>query len=200
MDKLSDLELVGRVKKGDNAAFSVLVQRYENKIYNLAYRFVGNHADACDLAQETFIKLYHSLHTYRGEASFATWLYRVATNVCRDELRRQQRQKKLSLDEMVEQPGFALSSDNEQEMPEEVLEKKELQEQMQNFLLELSDEHRIVLIMREVQQLSYEEIAAALECSLGTVKSRLNRARQALKQKFLGQTREQLVKPARLAR
>lgn len=197
---MSDLELVNRAKKGDSEAFSVLVQRYENKIYNLAYRLVGNHADAGDLAQETFIKLYHSIHTYRGDASFATWLYRVATNVCRDELRRQQRQKKISLDEMIEQPGFALSSDNEQEMPEEVLEKKELQEQMQSFLLELSDEHRIVLIMREVQELSYEEIAAALDCSLGTVKSRLNRARQALKQKFLGQTREHLAGTARLAR
>ena len=177
--------LVQKCKNGDLDAFDQLVKRYESKVYTLAYRFTGNHADANDLAQETFIRIYQALPSFRGDSSFATWLYRIASNVCRDELRRQQRRKKISLDEVMSQSGCNLSLAYDSESPEESLEKSELQRAVQNCLNALSDEHRLILIMREIQGLSYEEIAAALDCSLGTVKSRLNRSRQALKQKVI---------------
>jgi len=177
--------LVQQSKSGNIDAFDELIKRYESKIYTVAYRFTGNHADANDLAQETFIRVYQSLPSFRGDSSFATWLYRIASNVCRDELRRQQRRKKISLDEMISQPGGNLSLADDGVSPEESLEKSELQRAVHRCLNSLSDEQRLILIMREIQELSYDEIAAALDCSLGTVKSRLNRSRQALKQKVM---------------
>lgn len=191
--------LVQKCKKGDLDAFDELVKRYENKVFTVAYRFVGNYADANDLAQETFIRVYQALPSFRGESSFATWLYRIAANVCRDELRRQHRQKKVSLDEMMSQPGGGISLADNSLSPEESLEKNELQQAVQQFLNTLSDEHRLILVMREIQGLSYDEIAVSLDCSLGTVKSRLNRARQALKQKMLG-ARELFDMPSRLVK
>lgn len=193
----SDDTLVQKCKKGDLDAFDELVKRYENKVFTIAYRFVGNYTDANDLAQETFIRVYHALPSFRGDSSFATWLYRIASNVCRDELRRQRRQKKVSLDELMSQPGGNASLADNSMTPEEVLEKNELQRAVQQCLDTLSDEHRLILVMREIQGLSYEEIAVSLDCSLGTVKSRLNRARQALKQKMTG-ARELLGMPSRL--
>lgn len=193
-----DYILVKRTKDGEPEAFDELVRRYETKIYTLAYRFTGNHADAGDLAQETFIRVYQSLSSFRGDSSFATWLYRVASNVCRDELRRQQRRKKVSLDEMLQQPsGPALYS--AEESPQEALEKAEIRELVQGCLDELSEEHRLILVMREIQGLSYEEMADTLDCNLGTVKSRLSRARQALKQRMKGK-KELLDEDGRLLR
>ncbi len=177
--------LVQQSKSGNIDAFDELIKRYESKIYTVAYKFTGNHADANDLAQETFIRVYQSLPSFRGDSSFATWIYRIASNVCRDELRRQQRRKKISLDEMMSQPGGNLSLADDGVSPEVSLEKSELQRAVQRCLNTLSDEQRLILIMREIQELSYDEIAAALDCSLGTVKSRLNRSRQALKQKVM---------------
>lgn len=191
--------LVQKCKKGDLDAFDELVKRYENKVFTIAYRFVGNYADANDLAQETFIRVYQALPLFRGDSSFATWLYRIAANVCRDELRRQHRQKKVSLDEMISQPGGGASLTDNALSPEESLEKNELQQLVQQCLNTLSDEHRLILVMREIQGLSYDEIAVTLDCSLGTVKSRLNRARQALKQKMLG-VRELFDIPSRLVK
>ncbi|GBF33773.1 RNA polymerase sigma factor RpoE [Desulfocucumis palustris] len=178
--------LVQKSKNGDLDAFDELVKKYESKIYTVAYRFTSNHADANDLAQETFIRVYQSLGTFRGDSSFATWLYRIAANVCRDELRRQQRRKKVSLDEIMSHPGGNIYLADEASSPEESLERNELQRAVQKCLNTLSEEQRLILVMREIQGLSYEEIAASLDCSLGTVKSRLSRSRQALKQKVLG--------------
>lgn len=177
--------LVDRSRKGDLDAFDELVRRYEGKVYTIAYRFMGNHADAGDLAQDAFIRAYRALPTFRGDSSFATWLYRIASNVCRDEIRRQQRHKKVSLDEVMAQPGGNPSLVAREISPQESIERNELQELVQGQLNALSEDHRLILVMREIQGLSYEEIAAALECTLGTVKSRLNRARQTLRQRVL---------------
>lgn len=180
-----DDTLVRRSREGDLDAFEELVKRYEGKVYTIAYRFTGNHADAGDLAQEAFIKAFQALRSFRGDASFATWLYRIASNVCRDELRRQHRQKKVSLEEVMAQPGGNPSLVAGGPSPQECLERNEIQELIQSQLDSLSGDHRLILVMREIQGLSYEEIAAALDCTLGTVKSRLSRARQTLKQKVL---------------
>lgn len=182
----ADEILIKKSKNGDMEAFELLVRRYENKVYTVAYRFLGNHADASDLAQETFLRLYQALPGFRGDSSFMTWLYRITANACRDELRRQQRYHTVSLDSeagnnntqaFLQAPGHIPS-------PEEAVEKKEFNETIQQCLNNLSEEHRLVLVMREIQGMSYEEIAGVLNCSLGTVKSRLNRARQAFREIF----------------
>nr|WP_204618930.1 sigma-70 family RNA polymerase sigma factor [Desulforadius tongensis] len=184
---MDDQQLIERSKSGDYIAFEELVRRYENKVYNVAYRFVGNHADASDLAQEAFIKIYQALGSFRGDSSFMTWIYHITANVCRDELRRRQKKQTISLDDDFQDKDnlpLILSLSSDKPGPEEEIERMELREQVQQCLNMLSDEHRLILIMREMQQLSYDEIAKVLGCSLGTVKSRLSRARMAFKQKM----------------
>ncbi|MHB9096035.1 MAG: sigma-70 family RNA polymerase sigma factor, partial [Eubacteriales bacterium] len=147
-------------------------------------RYVGNYADASDLAQEAFIRVYRSIGTFRGDSSLLTWLYRVVTNVCKDELRRRAKEKTVSIDEMIEK-GKAPDAFSGHKPPEEALLSREWQEEVQQVLNSLSEEHRAVVIMRDVQGYTYDEIALFLECSLGTVKSRLNRARGILKDRLL---------------
>ncbi|MCD5406394.1 MAG: sigma-70 family RNA polymerase sigma factor [Desulfotomaculum sp.] len=181
----TDQQLINKSKAGDYLAFEELVRKYENKVYNIAYRFMGNHADACDLAQEAFIKAYQSLAKFRGDAGFVTWMYHITANVCRDELRRRKNKQTVSLDETFSDnaaPVFNIAS--VAPGPAEELERQELCGQVQDCLNTLSDEYRLVLIMREMQGLSYDEIAVTLDCSLGTVKSRLNRARISFKKKM----------------
>ncbi len=182
-----DEQLVIACQKGHWEAFESLVARYERKIYSLAFRLSGNAEDANDLAQETFVRLYRSLHTFRGQSAFSTWLYRIATNVCLDELRRRQRHPTISLDTPMETDEGQMDRDvvDLTELPETVYENKELQEVVQRLIAELSEDHRTVLLLRDFESLSYEEIAEILGCQLGTVKSRLNRARAALKDKIL---------------
>lgn len=180
----NDEELVQRVKSGDMEAFEQLVLKYESRIYTIAYRYTGSHNDAGDLAQEAFIRAYKSIHGFRGESSFITWLSRVVTNVCKDELRRRMKQKTVSIDEMMEN-GHVPAIDYGGSSLEEVVLRKEWQQEVQAVLNTLSEEHRAVVIMRDIQGYSYEEISFMLKCSLGTVKSRLNRARNVLKDKLL---------------
>lgn len=169
---------------GDLSAFDELVRRYERKIYGLAYQFMGNHADAGDLAQDTFIRMYQALGTFRGEASFSTWLYRIAANICRDELRKQQRRKVVSLEDTPEIFPAAIPTTQSYCSPEEAFAQRELQSMVQSCMNELSDGHRLILVLREINGLSYEEISQVLQCSMGTVKSRISRARNLLKDKI----------------
>ena len=178
--------LIEKSKQGDLEAFDLLVYRYESRIYNMAFRFMGNHSDAGDLAQETFIRLYRSLSTFRGESGFLTWLYRICANACRDELRRLKRQQSISWEEISCGAETANRYSNEP-LPEEHLERQELKDSLQECLNSLSEEHRLILVLREIQELSYDEIAHVLNCTMGTVKSRLSRARLALKEKVLAQ-------------
>lgn len=178
--QLSDEQLVSRFKEGSMEAFEELVRRYETKIYNLVYRFMGNHADAGDLAQEAFIRAYRALSKFRGESSFSTWIYKVTANVCRDELRKQRRKKNISLDEL-EGGQREIAVADTSSLPEETFERRELQNRIQVYLNQLSEDHRLILLMREMQDMSYEEISEVMQCSMGTVKSRLSRARTALK-------------------
>lgn len=197
----SDDFLIRRSKNGDLDSFEQLVRRYESKVYNIAYRFLGNHADAADLAQEAFLRIYQALPGFRGDSGFMTWAYRIISNACRDEIRRQQRSQALSIDSVSGEHGgpAPYHPASQEPSPEEVVERNELSELIQYCLNELSDEHRLILIAREIQDMSYEEIAVALDCSLGTVKSRLNRARQAFKEKYLARA-ENFRREKRLAR
>jgi len=184
---VSDAELVSLCQQGQQAAFAELVERYEKKVYNLAYRMLGNGEDARELVQEAFLKGYYALPDFRGDASFSTWLYRIATNLCLDVLRRRKNKIAFSLDEPLETEKGTLERQlpAEEEGPEVIVERRELQIFIQELIGTLPPEQRLVLVMREFQELTYEEIAAALQCSLGTVKSRLSRARRALKEKLL---------------
>lgn len=181
----TEWELIEKSKSGDYIAFEELVHRYENKVYTVAYRFMGNHADACDLAQEAFIKMYQALPKFRGDSSFMTWIYHITANVCRDELRRRQNKQALSLDDdSDDNVALKLTVASDAPGPEELIESMELSEQVQQCLNMLSEEYRLILIMREIQGFSYDEIATAMEISLGTVKSRLSRARAMFKEKM----------------
>ncbi|AQS59697.1 sigma-70 family RNA polymerase sigma factor [Desulforamulus ferrireducens] len=197
---LEDQLLVERSKKGDREAFEHLVQLYEQKVYTIAYRLMGNHADAADLAQDAFIKIYQALPNFRGDSSFSTWIYHITVNVCRDELRKRQRRPTVSLDDNNgEGNNYTYEIRSTAPGPEEMLDRSETQAMIQQCLDSLSDDYRTILVMREIQELAYEEIAEILGCSLGTVKSRLSRARQALKEKISKQMellspRERLAK------
>ncbi len=176
--------LVKKSQKGDTSAFEELVKMYQDRIYALSYQLTGNHADAEDLAQNTFIKAYRALPKFRNEADFGTWLHRIAVNLSINEKRK--RRPDVSLDNPVqtrdgEMPRMVAS---DTESPEEAYENKEFSGMVRRALKELSVEHRAVLVLREMQGYSYDEIAVMLDCSLGTVKSRINRARQTLKKEI----------------
>ncbi len=174
--------LVRAAAKGDEEAFAQLVRLHEDKVYHLALRMCGNPEDATDVAQEAFLAAWRGLPNFRGEAGFATWLYRLTSNAAIDHLRRAKKQRgDVSLDDEenhVDTPDTAPS-------PQEAAEGSELRHAVAEGLKQLGEDHRKVLVLREVQQLSYEEIAGALEVDLGTVKSRLSRARNSLRKILL---------------
>lgn len=170
--------LVRAAAGGDEDAFAELVRLHEKKVYNLALRICGNAEDACDAAQEAFISAWRGLPDFRGEAGFPTWLYRLTSNAAIDLLRgNKKRRGTFSLDDAdagIDPVDGGLS-------PQEWAEGAELREAVAAGLALLSEDHRQALLLREMQQLRYEEIASALGVDLGTVKSRISRAREALR-------------------
>ncbi len=186
MSKSLDELLVERAKRGDVEAFERLISQYEKAVYNRSYRLTGNHEDAGDVAQEAFIRVYNSLSEFRGDSSFTTWLFRIVQNACLDELRKRSRQRVTSLDEtvLVDDGELARQFAAETDGPEQVLERVETQRAVQEAISALDEEYRVVVVMRDIQGYSYNEIADALGINLGTVKSRLSRARNSLKEMF----------------
>ena len=187
----TEQELVERAKRGDPDAFGQLVTDNEKRIYNLALRMTGSPEDAAELAQEAFLNAWRGLHRFQGESSFATWLYRLASNACIDFLRREKRRRSLSMtvsldDETCERQAELPDqrSTPEQPVPDgppQLLPLQVLRRAIRDGLQRLSEEHRQVLVMREVSGLSYAEIGQVLELEPGTVKSRIARARLALR-------------------
>ena len=180
---MTDQELAARARDGDQDAFEQLVRDNEKRIYTLALRMTGSREDALDLAQDAW----KALPTFQGESSFATWLYRLATNLCLDHLRTQKRRTQsmgpaLSLDD--EENGPVQVAD-QQLQPQEAVERSERRRALERGLASLPDHHRQVLIMRELSGLSYQEIAQVLDLDLGTVKSRIARARLSLRKILL---------------
>lgn len=180
-------ELVIRSQKGDVNAFEELVARYERKVYSIAYRFTGNKEDAYDLAQEAFLRAYQSLKNFKNNASFSTWISKIISNICIDQLRKIKRNPQTSLDEEIwlEEGSVTKQIQDGGPTPEQIIENKELKKYLQGLILQLNPEYRMVIVLRDIYGYSYEEIAEMMDCSLGTVKSRLNRARKALKQKII---------------
>ena len=179
---MTEKELVRAAAGGDESAFSELVRIYENKAYHLALRMVGNAEDAYDVAQDAFLAAWRGLPSFRGESGFSTWLYRLVSNAAIDHLRRTKHQRgNVSLDD----EELNLDAPDDSPTPQEAAEERDLKEAVAAGLKELSDDHRTVLVMREVQELSYEEIADSLQLDLGTVKSRISRARTHLRKILL---------------
>ena len=185
---MSEQELVRLAKAGDQDAFSQLVQANQNRIYTLAVRMTGSTEDGEDLAQEAFLRAWRNLPSFQAESSFSTWLYKLTSNLCIDFLRREKRRKTavttVSLDNDDDDAPPAEVPDH-RFTPETELEHKELRTAVEQGLAQLSDEHRAVLVLREVEGLSYTEIAAYLNLEEGTVKSRIARARSSLRKILL---------------
>ena len=183
---LSEQELIAAAKQGDQDAFEALIRLYEKKVFALTRRLCANPDDAQEAAQEAFLAAWQGLPFFRGESSFATWLYRLTSNACMDLLRKEQRHQSAagpSLDdEEVELPVAADTGD-----PYAEAERSELKKTIEAGLRSLQPEYRAVLLLREIHQRSYDEIADILDVDLGTVKSRINRGRKQLR-KFLIQS------------
>ena len=178
--------MIDRARAGDEEAFASLVRDNEKRVYNLALRMTGNQEDALDLAQETFLNAWRGLRFFKGDSAFSTWLYRLASNACIDHLRRERRQAQavsISLDDEGEERQTDIP--DERFCPETELERQELRRAVERGLEQLSAEHRQVLVLREIHGLSYQEIGQALDLEEGTVKSRIARARLALRKILL---------------
>ncbi|NUM53560.1 MAG: sigma-70 family RNA polymerase sigma factor [Candidatus Hydrogenedentes bacterium] len=183
----SDVGLVEECRKGDSAAFDELVRRYKDRVYNVVYRFLGNREDALDVSQEVFVRAYRGIEGFRGNAKVYTWLYSIAANLARNRLRdsgRLGRNMGTSLELLNESaPGLA-DSMGQQITPRDNAITDETQALLQQSLGELPEHYRIAFVLRTVEDLSYEEIAEIMGCPVGTVKSRLNQARQMLRDRL----------------
>jgi RNA polymerase sigma-70 factor (ECF subfamily) len=180
-ENVTDQQLVERVQKGDQKAFDLLVLKYQQRIVNLVSRFVRNQADALDVTQDAFIKAYRALPNFRGESAFYTWMYRIAVNTAKNYLAVQSRRPFGMEQDIAEIEQF--EGDNalkEYATPENLLLRDEIQETVVKAIEELPEDLRIAITLREVEGLSYEDIAVAMDCPIGTVRSRIFRAREAI--------------------
>lgn len=180
-----DQELVGRVQQGDKAAFDLLVIKYQHKIVHLVNRYVKDPSEAQDVAQDTFIKAYRALGDFRGESAFYTWLYRIAINTAKNYLlSRSRRHSEYEVDvqdaEQIENAPQLKDIDT----PENVLMNEQIVEVIRSAIEKLPEEMRIAITLREFEGMSYEEIAEAMDCPIGTVRSRIFRAREAIDAKL----------------
>lgn len=179
---MTEQELVAAARGGDQDAFARLVETNQAKVYNLAYRMTGNPEDAADLTQEAFLNAWRGLARFGGQSAFSTWLYRLTSNVCIDFLRRQSRCETLSMTvEGPENESRQAELPDERWCPERELERWEASRTLETGLAALSPDHRQVLLLRELEGLSYAEIAQCLSLEEGTVKSRIARARLSLR-------------------
>lgn len=179
--KTSDQLLVERVQRGDRRAFDVLVLRYQQRIAKLIMRYVHDPAEAQDVAQEAFIKAYRALPAFRGDSAFYTWLYRIAINTAKNYLvSLQRRQLDYGLDAQDPDNYVANARLRDETTPEGMAMQDELRRAVERTMAALPEELRTAIMLREIDGLSYEEIAAAMECPVGTVRSRIFRARESI--------------------
>lgn len=184
---MKENELIQKAAQGDQDAFAQLLELHQNKVYGLTLRLVGSPEDAMELTQETFFNAWRGLPNFHADSKFSTWLYRLATNAAIDFLRREKRRKSLASVPLStdDDPDRVLDIPDQRFTPQSQLERQELQEAVHRGLGQLSDEHRQVLVLRELNGLSYTEIAQVLDIEEGTVKSRIFRARLALRKILL---------------
>lgn len=180
-EQKTDKELVKLVQAGDKRAFNLLVLKYQNRVSNLVSRYVKNSGDVADVTQEAFIKAYRALPTFRGESAFYTWLYRIAVNSAKNYLVSQSRKPPAS-DVDAEEAEFYEGGEglHENASPESQLLTSEIETVLYQAIDKLPDELRIAITLREMEGMSYEEIATVMECPVGTVRSRIFRARESI--------------------
>ncbi len=176
---MDEKHILARARKGDIDAFEQLVTRYERRVYSVALRSSMSPEDAADITQEVFLKAWKSIESFRGDSGFSTWLFRITVNMCVDHARRRQAQPKTESLEYSEEPARQITDKGP--TPEEHLDNSELGRELAEALGEVSEDHRRIVLLRDVSGLSYTEIADVLKISEGTVKSRLSRARLALR-------------------
>ena len=179
---VEDIQIVARVLEGNTGAFSALVQRHHERVYHTVYSLVGDFDEADDLAQEAFLKAFRALRQFRGQSLFFTWLHRIAVNCCLDYLKSKRRRNFVSLDEYRENWDALHIWQRTSENADAGIERRELQNILKRALDNLSEEYRVTFVLREIEGLTYEEIAELLNCSIGTVKSRLFRGRTKLRE------------------
>ena len=198
MTDLKERELIRKAKQGDMLAFEELILKHEKIVYNVALRMMNHSEDAKDISQEVFLKAYLSVANFDERSIFSTWLYRITHNTCIDEMRKRKGKQSYSLEEELENEEGSMQRQiaDEGDTPEESLLRQEQKSEILQALDTLSEEHKAAIILRDVKGLSYEEIAEILELSLGTVKSRISRARNQLKIEIL-KIREQNRKSVR---
>ena len=186
-----DRTLVARAQKGDEDAFAELVRKYSGRAYQIAYGVLGNRQDAEEIAEDTFIKIYHALPDFRGDAAFTTWMYRIALNLARNKYQWNKARaagRHVSIDAPLE--GSEEDDDRRLEIPDATLPPdqmaayNELDKELNAQLEQLPEVYREALVMRNIQEMSYEQIADLLKCKMGTVKSRIARARDELKKRL----------------
>lgn len=178
-----EILLIEKAKNGDIEAFESLIRQSEKIVYNIAYRMLNNSEDVKDISQEVFIKVYKNLKNFDEKSAFSTWIYRIAVNTCIDEIRKRKGKQTISIEEELQQEDGAIKKQIpvQAETPEEDYIKKEQKEELLSAVEELSQTHKTVLTLRDLEGFSYAEIAEITETSVGTVKSRLSRAREQLK-------------------
>ncbi len=177
---MDELALIRRAQAGDVEAFNGLVAAYQDRVYNLAYRIMGEPAAAADATQEAFIAAFRGLRDYRG-GQFKSWLLRIVTNACYDELRRRKRRPADSLDDLAPESDDPLPLPGNDETPEDHALRGELRRALEDCIRALPPEHRALVVLRDVEDFDYQTIARTTGLELGTVKSRLSRARAALR-------------------
>ena len=191
--EISDVELVQAAQRGDLAAFEGLVARHRDKVYARAFSMMRNEEEALDLSQDAWVKGWQRLAQFQGDSSFITWMTRIVINLCLDQLRKQKRHRLESIDALDEESGGV-----ERQMPiveanpTQGLERGELRQRIDAALAKLSPEHRTALVLHEFEELEYKEIARRMECSIGTVMSRLFYARRRMASLLAGLKRENL--------
>jgi RNA polymerase sigma-70 factor, ECF subfamily len=189
----SDEKLVRAAQRGDMPAFEELVARHRDKVYARAFSMMRNEDEALDISQEAWVKGWQRLKQFQGESSFVTWMTRIVINLCLDQLRKQKRQRAESIESMEEESGGV-----ERQMPvitanpTEGLERTELRKRIDRALAQLTYEHRTVLILHEFEELEYKEIAKRMQCSIGTVMSRLFYARRRMANLMASYRREEM--------
>jgi len=180
-EKEVDQALVERVQRGDKSAFDILVRKYQHKVVKLVSRYVKDHQEVYDVAQEAFIKAYRALPNFRGDSAFYTWMYRIAINTAKNYLVAQGR--RLPNVDIEAQDAEQFEGDSalkEYATPESLLRRDEIQNTVLRTIENLPDDLRTAIMLREIEGLSYEEIAEAMDCPVGTVRSRIFRAREAI--------------------
>ncbi|WP_301388991.1 RNA polymerase sigma factor RpoE [Thalassolituus sp. UBA2590] len=181
----SDQQLVSRVQKGDRRAFDLLVVKYQHRILSLVGRFISDHAEAQDVTQEAFIKAYRALPSFRGDSQFYTWMYRIAVNTAKNHLISRGRKTPTQDIDLDDAAYFADEANmKDVETPDGLLQRDQLRKVVFDAIEDLPDELRRAVTLRELEGLSYEEIAEAMNCPIGTVRSRIFRAREAIEKKM----------------